>query len=258
MNRSIIIPAHNEESTICSVIDHVRLSADEIIVVASACKDRTVHLSKERGVKVIEEHRPGKHYAIRAGLELARGKHVVFLDADLESPVVGIAELLFEGLKNDVVLAKGYYQRESDGEGRLTEICARPLLNLMIPELAHVRDPLVGEFAVVRESAIKWPLAPGYAVDLGFLICASRTGGYVEVNLGKKVHKHRSVHALGCAAVQVAATIINNATSPSGAQSTEMQNSHFRQYENGTCNEQKVDLVFLPPITLETACTSDI
>ena len=62
-------------------------------------------------------------------------------------------------------LVKGYYDRVlDDGSGaqapqggRVTELVARPLLNLFWPELAHVVQPLAGEWAIRRDMFAQLP-----------------------------------------------------------------------------------------------------
>lgn len=242
MNRSVVIPAHNEAATVRRVVEAVHSDADEVIVVASSCTDDTESEARKGGAIVIREPILGKHYALRAGLGAARGKHVAFVDADLLSPISGIAERLFQGLKPGVLLAKGYYRRAFDGEARLTEICARPLLSITIPELARIRDPLCGEFAVVRERAMRWHFAPGFAVDLGFLMSAALEGEICEVDLGEKQHKHRSVFDLGLAAAQVSATIL----SPRFVATARKVQVH--QYPDGCPTSIDVDTGFLNPL----------
>ncbi|MDQ6778237.1 MAG: hypothetical protein M3071_18925 [Actinomycetota bacterium] len=65
---------------------------------------------------------------------------------------------------------KGFYRRPfrvgevvlPDGGGRVTELTARPLLNLFDPELAAIRQPLAGEIAARRELLERLPFVTGY------------------------------------------------------------------------------------------------
>jgi glucosyl-3-phosphoglycerate synthase len=240
MMRSIVIPAHNEVATIFDVVRTVRADADEVIVVASACSDSTGDEAAKAGARVVTVGSLGKHHAIRAGLQIARGNVVAFLDGDLVEPSADLAARLFDALTPEVSLAKGYYERARDGEARLTEICARPLLTLLQPSIAQIRDPLSGEYAVVRERARRWPYAPGFAVDLGFLLTASREGHIKEVNLGVKRHKRRSVHELGQAAAQVAVTVLGTIG--------HSQTISLPQSVGGAICLANVDISGLPPL----------
>lgn len=214
MRHSAIIPAHNEAGTLAGVIEAVVKDVDEVIVVDSCSSDNTADIATKSGARVVSVSRPGKHYAVRAGIEAASGDHLVFIDGDIRSPNPNISSLLLEPLKPGVALVKGYYDRSAEKSiykaGRLTEICARPLLAVHMPELARVREPLAGEFALSRSLARQLSLAAGFAVDLGILIACQSYGRIVEVEIGQKHHKHRSVHELGLAAVQVSATILGH------------------------------------------------
>lgn len=77
---AIIIPSHNEENVIVPLIKNLK-SLDypkelyDIYVIADNCTDRTAHLAKETGAKVIEHtskvgELKGKPYAIQYALEI--------------------------------------------------------------------------------------------------------------------------------------------------------------------------------------------
>ena len=73
---------------------------------------------------------------------------------------------------------KGYYQRpiveggqlKEGGGGRVTELVARPLINLFFPELSGFIQPLSGEYAGRRSLLEAIPFFTGYAVEIGHLI----------------------------------------------------------------------------------------
>ena len=58
------------------------------------------------------------------------------------------------------------------GGGRVTELVARPLLNLHWPQLAGFVQPLAGEYAARRPLLERLPFATGYGVELALLIDA--------------------------------------------------------------------------------------
>ena len=240
--RSAIIPAHNECSTVADVVNAVRKSVDEVIVVDSCSDDNTAVYAKKAGARVVYAKVSGKHHALKAGIKASRGDDLVFVDADLIDPPTDIAERLLTPLVNGISLVKGYYIRCEENDkffaGRLTEICARPLLTMYMPELAHIREPLAGEFALRRDLAVFMPFAPGFAVDLGFLINSAKFGKIAEVNLGIKVHKHRSVFDLGIASIQVATTIL-------GGVHSQQDVATITQYPNGVGKKLQVDLKVL-------------
>ena len=100
--------------------------------------------------------------AARAGpwppaLEASMGDLVVFLDADVENTAEGFVPRPARArcsVDDDVALVKGFYERPLHGQpaggGRVTELVARPLIELLFPELVEVRQPLAGETAAHR------------------------------------------------------------------------------------------------------------
>lgn len=88
MSLSVIIPAFNEERTISSVIEIVRLwgKASEIIVVDDGSTDTSLtaiqQFHDEIEIITYKKNR-GKGYAIARGIRTSRGDILMFLDADL-------------------------------------------------------------------------------------------------------------------------------------------------------------------------------
>src|SRR5438105_3485684 len=88
---TILIPCHNEEKGIGSVIDSVpkrilrRFGYEaEIIVINNNSTDRTAHIAEKRHVKVLVEKRKGKGNALKTGFNAvsADTSYVVMLDGD--------------------------------------------------------------------------------------------------------------------------------------------------------------------------------
>ena len=82
---SIIIPAHNEENNIMKALESIRIQSFqnyEVIVVCDACTDNTHAVAQTYGARVIDVdfHSPGA--SRNAGLDIAQGKWVLFMDAD--------------------------------------------------------------------------------------------------------------------------------------------------------------------------------
>lgn len=147
----------------------------------------------------------GKGQAMRAGLEAAHGDLVAFLDGDVSNFHAGFVTGLLGPLLEDdsVLLVKGFYERPLHGTpgqgGRVTELVARPVIELLFPELTGVRQPLAGETAAPRWVLEKCGLDDGYAVELGLLVdVAARFGPEViaQVDLGVRVHRNRPLDEL--------------------------------------------------------------
>jgi glucosyl-3-phosphoglycerate synthase len=143
---------------------------------------------------------PGKGEALWKSLFVTTGDIVVFLDADLTQWgthfVAGLLGPLLDP-RQETALVKACYDRLGDGQaggGRVTELVARPLLNLWWPELAGVAQPLAGEWAASRSLLETLPIPVGYGVELAVLIDAAQrygTGVIAQVDLGERAHRNQ-------------------------------------------------------------------
>jgi glucosyl-3-phosphoglycerate synthase len=230
---SVVIPARNEERTVGDVVSAVRAAlmaevplVDELVVMDSDSTDATAEVARRAGATV---HRcrevepelgayPGKGEALWKSLFVTDGDILVFLDADLTRWgthfVTGLlGPLLADG---EVRLVKGCYERlrasaggdvaDGVGGGRVTELVARPLLNLWWPELAGVAQPLAGEWATRRDLLESLAVPVGYGVELAVLIdTAARfgVGAVAQVDLGERAHRHQSDADLGIMAAEL-------------------------------------------------------
>jgi dolichyl-phosphate beta-glucosyltransferase len=115
---SIVIPAYNEESRLSPTLDRVlnfvrqRVWDAEVIVVDDGSRDRTTDIVRDYAqsdgiVRLIQNPgNRGKGYSVRSGVLNARGKIVLFSDADLSSPIEEAPKLL-EALENGADIAIG-------------------------------------------------------------------------------------------------------------------------------------------------------
>jgi glucosyl-3-phosphoglycerate synthase len=162
------------------------------------------------------DHRPGKGEVLWKSLAVSTGDVVVFLDSDLydfsSSFVVGLLGPLL--IDPSVSFIKAVYDRplstsagvHPTGGGRVTEIVARPLLNLYWPQLAGFVQPLAGEYAARRALLESVPFAGGYGVEIGLLIdVLAEVGldGMGQVDLGVRAHAHQPDAALGRMAAEI-------------------------------------------------------
>ena len=244
-NISAIIPTHNESKTIAKVINSVRDFVDEVIVVNSCSQDNTAQIAIDAGAIVIDTYELGKHVAIKSGIMNASGEILVFVDGDWENPDSKTAELLVSGLLSspDIKIAKGYYDEANSftENGRLTELCAKPLLKIFLSELANIKKPLSGEYAVRRKDLLDMEFAPGFAVDLGILIQCSKKGSVYQVKLNSKIHKHRKLSDFSLDAIVIATTIFKNCQIPYNEKI--LLENLYKEY-----TQKNIDLNPIPPI----------
>ena len=232
---AVCLPALNEESTVGAICAEVRARlmapaaglVDDLLVLDGDSADRTREVAAAAGARVVRaaEVLPeagtgsGKGDALWKSLTATDADLIVWCDADLTSFEARYVTALLEPLLTDerIVLVKGYYERLLDGGpggGRTTELMARPLLAQFFPELAHLRQPLGGEYAVRRDAAVQVPFVQGWGVEIALLIDLSRrfgVGGIAEADLGVRRHRNRPLEELGPQALAVLQTVLQRA-----------------------------------------------
>jgi glucosyl-3-phosphoglycerate synthase len=218
---SVVLPALNEEETVGEIVAIIRHDlmqqvplVDEIVVVDSGSTDRTSQVAAAAGARVVHRDEilpriptvPGKGEVLWRSLLVTSGDIVCFIDADLKefssdfvSGIVG--PLLTEP---GVDLVKAMYDRPLGGAagqgGRVTELMARPLLNMHWPQLAGFVQPLGGEYAARRSLLEQLPFPVGYGIELGMLVDALHLVGLdalAQVDVGVRKHRHQDGQALG-------------------------------------------------------------
>ncbi len=162
----------------------------------------------------------GKGDAMWRALHETSADIVCFLDGDTANPDPNHLQGLIGPLLADpsLQLVKGAFDRPlrtggtylpNEG-GRVTEIMARPLLNLHEPRLAGFAQPLAGEFAGRRELFESIPFPVGYGVEIAVLIDALRAHGLdalAECHLGERQNRHQPLRALGEMAYEVLSAV---------------------------------------------------
>jgi glucosyl-3-phosphoglycerate synthase len=134
---------------------------------------------------------------------------VVWIDTDIVNIhprfVFGVLGPLL--LDRRIQFVKGFYRRplrvgermQAGGGGRVTELTARPLLNLFYPELSGVIQPLSGEYGGRRTALEQLPFFSGYGVETGLLIEVLERFGLqaiAQVDLQERIHHNQSLEAL--------------------------------------------------------------
>ena len=225
---SVCLPARDEARTIGPILEvllKLRPSGviDQVVVVDHS-RDATADIARNLGAEVhdqgqlLPELGPvlGKGDAMWRALPILSGELICFLDADTEhfGPhfVCGLLGPLV--CREDISFVKGFYRRPfklgdvtlPHGGGRVTELTARPLLNLFYPELAAIEQPLAGEVAARRELLARLPFVTGYGVDIALLLDAHREAGLeaiAQVDLEVRQNAHQPLRELAPMAFSV-------------------------------------------------------
>jgi glucosyl-3-phosphoglycerate synthase len=219
---SVCLPARDEAATIGPIITTLlglreQGVLDQVLVVDNS-HDGTADIARGLGAEVHDQERLqpelgpvlGKGDAMWRALPLLTGEIVCFLDADTEQfgPHFPCGLLGPFFCRPEISFVKAFYRRPfrvgahtlPDGGGRVTELTARPLLNLFYPDLAGVRQPLAGEIALRRDLLERLPFVTGYGVDIGLLLDAHRLvglDGLAQVDLDVRQNAHQPLRDLG-------------------------------------------------------------
>ncbi len=221
---SLILPALNEAETIGAIVRRARRSlmervplVDELLVIDSASVDATREIAAAEGARVVQHPDVlpqygsfrGKGEALWKSLFETSGDLIVWCDTDVRDwhPRLAYGTLGPLLVEPRISYVKGYYQRpiveggvlKEGGGGRVTELVARPLINLFFPELSGFAQPLAGEYAGRRSLLEAIPFFTGYAVEIGHLIdVIDRVGleGLGQVDLERRIHRNQSLEGL--------------------------------------------------------------
>ncbi len=221
---SLVLPTLNEAATVGPIVRTARMElmervplVDELLVIDSASTDDTRAIAETEGARVVQHpdvlpaygSYRGKGEALWKSLHETSGDLVAWCDTDVRDwePRMAYGTLGPLLAEPRIQYVKGYYQRpivedgvlREGGGGRVTELVARPLINLFFPELSGMIQPLAGEYAGRRALLEAIPFFTGYAVEIGHLIdIIERVGldGLGQVDLERRVHRNQELEGL--------------------------------------------------------------
>jgi glycosyltransferase involved in cell wall biosynthesis/nucleotide-binding universal stress UspA family protein len=221
---SLALPALNEEETVGRVVRIIKKELltetpllDEIILIDSNSSDRTREIARQQGIPVFIHQellpgltpRDGKGEALWKSLLVTKGDIVLWIDTDIVNIhprfVYGVLGPLLQNPR--IQFVKAFYRRplrvgsktQAGGGGRVTELTARPLINLFYPELSGIIQPLSGEYGARRGFLEQVPFFSSYGVETGLLIDAFERHGLsaiAQVDLLERVHHNQPLEAL--------------------------------------------------------------
>jgi glucosyl-3-phosphoglycerate synthase len=235
---AVVIPTLEEEETVGNVLECLinKLMKeykiiDEMVVIDGGSKDNTKDICTlfSEHVKFYEQKEilnevcnfNGKGEALWKSLYVTKSDIVIYIDSDIknfdERFVVGILGPML--INDEIRFVKGYYKRpyiasegmQSNEGGRVTELCARPLLNILYPELSGFIQPLGGEYGGYRDLLENIKYTSGYGVEVQSLIEILENFGLNVIgqsNLIERVHRHQPINSLSKMSSAIMQTIL--------------------------------------------------
>jgi glucosyl-3-phosphoglycerate synthase len=258
---SLALPAMNEQATVGKVIRTVQNNfvkkvpiIDEIVLIDSGSTDRTRKIATDLNVPVyihqelLPDHgaRNGKGEALWKSLYVTTGDILIWMDTD----IVNVHPRFIHGLLGPLLInpslqfIKGFYQRplrmgnkvSASGGGRVTELTARPLLNLLYPELSGVIQPLAGEYGGRRTALERLIFYSGYGVEIGLLIDVFEKFGLAaigQVDLRQRVHHNQPLGALSLMSFAIIQVIMEKLGRREGSNLIEEVNKTMKLIQYG-------------------------
>lgn len=277
---SVVLPTLNEAATIRKVIHAIRGRlverfplVDELVVVDSSSQDETRDIVRSEAVplfihdEILEEcgtYR-GKGEAMWKSLQVTTGDLVVWIDTDVSNThpkfVYGILGPLL--LRPEIHFVKAFYQRpirvggemQATGGGRVTELSARPILNLFFPELSGLVQPLAGEQGGRRTLLEQLPFFTGYGVETGLLIDTLQRAGLdaiAQVDMKQRIHRNQDLLGLSKMSFEILQVALRRVGEAHGEHLWEEANSSLKLItaESGRLHLELHDIAAVerPPI----------
>jgi glucosyl-3-phosphoglycerate synthase len=256
---TLILPTRHVAETIGSVLAEVarlRRSGliDQVLVVDADSTDGTAEIARRYEAEVYSENElmpeygmaQGKGDAMWRALSVARGDIIAFADTDTgnfsRQLITGVVGCLVA--KPDIRFVKAAYRRPytkeeisvPDGGGRVTELTAKPALNLLFPELAGFVQPLAGEFGGTRDLMYSVPFFTGYAVEVGMLIDVLDACGLqamAQVDAGMRKNRHQDLGNLSRMGYAVLRAVLTRAMQHKLRIATDLTSADWTQSEAG-------------------------
>lgn len=131
MKKSIIVPVYNEQGNIGNLISKISMvinSGDELIIIDDGSTDKTSDEIKNHKCNLISlDKNMGKGYAMRKGIQAAKGEYIIFMGGDGQDDPYEIKLLLKEIIKGyDYVIGSRFLKVEKKDD-RFSEKAVLPV-----------------------------------------------------------------------------------------------------------------------------------
>ena len=148
-----------------------------------------------------------KQYTV---IKNASGNIIAFIDADIGIYADDIIDLMVTPIINgQAEFTKAAFSRDG---GRVTELVAKPLLEILFPNIQKFDQPLGGIIAGTKERFEKVVFEKHYGVDIGILLDMINNNTKIqEVNIGKIDNDSQAWQSLPQMSKEVAQTILKRA-----------------------------------------------
>ncbi len=193
---SIILPARNEAASLSRLLPEIRqhYPAAEIIVIDDGSTDNTAEICSQNEVKCVRHaHSLGNGAAIKHGARFARGKILVFMDADGQHAAADIERLL-NHLHSGFDMVVG--ARDSVSQASFARRIGNSIYNRMASWITgHSVKDLTSGFRVVRAKKFRrflYLLPNKFSYPTTITMSFFRAGylvDYIPITAGKRTGK---------------------------------------------------------------------
>mgnify|MGYP001626208162 FL=1 len=182
-NVTILIPTLNEEKAIGKVIEEVRKSGyEDILIVDGYSTDKTVDIAKSCGAKVIYQVGVGKASAIRTGIQNIKTEYVVVMDGDGTYDPRDVEKLLRTAVEYDYDEVIGYRvdRKNIPLLHRFGNRVISSIISLLLGR--RIRDPCSGMYLLKTSFARNLEITgTGFDVEVEIVVQAVSLGKVGEV-----------------------------------------------------------------------------
>ena len=131
MKKSIIVPVYNEQGNIGNLISKINLvidKTDELIIVDDGSTDKTSEeIKNHKCILISLDKNMGKGYAMRKGIQEAKGEYIIFMGGDGQDDPYEIRLLLEEITKGYDYVIGSRFLKENKKDDRFSEKAVLPV-----------------------------------------------------------------------------------------------------------------------------------